>query len=573
MLWFLMSVVSVPVYADTSISVSFDSNAVVLDVLPNKTNGSFAKSSSLTVDVGITGPGGYTVSVSSTGSTDLVKQGDSTKKFTSITSAVSEADFSANNATAGENYNMKWGYLPSKFDSAVNSLYRPAPGEEGDILDVTHGTNDEGEYEIAIGARASMGTDAGAYTNTFVITAVSNYSCSVGDVCYYGNEEDAGAMGNQTIPAGATEVVLNGLNYRRDGYGFAGWSTTLLDPDDTNFASDFANATVYGPMETVEIPVSGYLGLYAVWVPSAGDMQAWDGCGAMNIGDVIALTDTRDGNTYAVAKLVDGNCWMIENLRLGSSNSDNSIGALSQGYGTSATYGDFSGLADAESSNFYDSTVANSLYYSGTQSGNASINIGTTDYPGYRMPRYSNRNTPANVENRPQNPETNGYNMFSYGNYYTWAAAIADLTHYNTNSVTNTSLCPSGWRLPQGGNKNRIESDGDNDFWNLIVIGLNNEVLPDNYNSYHRPYYSGVTESSSLDSVLRSYPNNFLYSGNFNRNSVESKGASGFYWSSTAADDSYVLSMTMKNDRVAPGTGLGYKYNGYVIRCMVDAGT
>ena len=34
------------------------------------------------------------------------------------------------------------------------------------------------------------------------------------------------------------------------------------------------------------------------------------------LSSVTALTDQRDGETYAVARLADGNCWMIENLRL-----------------------------------------------------------------------------------------------------------------------------------------------------------------------------------------------------------------------------------------------------------------
>ena len=36
-------------------------------------------------------------------------------------------------------------------------------------------------------------------------------------------------------------------------------------------------------------------------------------------GDLVpeaTLTDTRDGNTYTVRKLADGNCWMTDNLRL-----------------------------------------------------------------------------------------------------------------------------------------------------------------------------------------------------------------------------------------------------------------
>ena len=38
--------------------------------------------------------------------------------------------------------------------------------------------------------------------------------------------------------------------------------------------------------------------LYAMWIQSEDTMQSWDGCAAMNIGDVKALTDNRDGNVY-----------------------------------------------------------------------------------------------------------------------------------------------------------------------------------------------------------------------------------------------------------------------------------
>ena len=62
------------------------------------------------------------------------------------------------------------------------------------------------------------------------------------------------------------------------------------------------------------------------------------------------------------------------------------------------------------------------------------------------------------------------------GNYYTWPAAIADTTHYGTNnqSIENTSLCPTGWRLPKGGNKS---NEANNEFWNLIVTGLDRKSV------------------------------------------------------------------------------------------------
>ena len=64
--------------------------------------------------------------------------------------------------------------------------------------------------------------------------------------------------------------------------------------------------------------------LYAHWVESTGNLQGWNDCSALNLNQVIGLTDTRDNNVYAVSKLADGNCWMIENLRLADTDSDHS---------------------------------------------------------------------------------------------------------------------------------------------------------------------------------------------------------------------------------------------------------
>ena len=395
-------------------------------------------------------------------------------------------------------------------------------------------------------------------------------ACANNKICYNANTNiKEGTMGQQTGNANAT-VTLLASNFSRDGYGFAGWNTK---PD--------YSGTFYGPNETITVPStasSGGTPLYAVWVKSSGNLQGWTGCSGLTKADVAtdilsqsirALTDQRDGQTYAVAKLADDKCWMIENLRLESTNSDNTTGALAEGYGTSATFGNFSGLATSESTDFTNSITANSLYYSGTQSGTASVNIGASNYPGYRMPRYNNTNTAA----RASSPTTNSVSMYSYGNYYTWHAAIADLTYNGTinQSTTGTSLCPAGWHLPQGGDKTRIESNDDNDFWNLTVDALNGGVNPANYSSNTTPYYTGITEATPVANLLRSYPNNFLYSGSFRASSVNGVGSSGRYWSSTARSDFYGYYLSLSNSNVYPGSNGYSKYYGKSIRCLVGS--
>ncbi|MDO5480548.1 MAG: hypothetical protein Q4F58_02700 [Candidatus Saccharibacteria bacterium] len=39
----------------------------------------------------------------------------------------------------------------------------------------------------------------------------------------------------------------------------------------------------------------------------------------MSTGDTAVLQDLRDGQMYTVAKLADGNVWMVDNLNLGAS--------------------------------------------------------------------------------------------------------------------------------------------------------------------------------------------------------------------------------------------------------------
>ena len=166
-------------FADNSVSMSVSSNSIVLNLIPKSSSGTFAKSSNIDISVTLSGAGGYTLGVysASTGAdaTSLVHTVDNTKKFTSISSALTESDFS--NASNTQ-YNNMWGYLPSKFNSSDNTSFRPAPSGNGDILDQTSTDNTTGNYTLAIGARATTETTTGSYENTFVITAIANLGCN-----------------------------------------------------------------------------------------------------------------------------------------------------------------------------------------------------------------------------------------------------------------------------------------------------------------------------------------------------------------------------------------------------------
>lgn len=398
-----------------------------------------------------------------------------------------------------------------------------------------------------------------------------NIPCEPGKICYYPNANDhEGTMGQQTtddsnasLVDGAT-VTLLASNFSREGYGFAGWS------DSPTYDGNF-----YGPNETITAPVGvteNGLSLYAVWVESAGYLQnattVASVCnnlttapvdGSANLESVSAFTDQRDGQTYAVARLADGNCWMIENLRLNAENSTDE--SLAEGFGKSTTYGNFAGLASTESSGFTEYGTANSLY--STDGSNNTIAIGSDNSPSYRIPRYNNLNTRSRVNTPTSNTfSNNNYSsgMFSYGNYYTWSAAMASTIYYGniemidengkTSETANTSICPKGWELPYGRNSGKGNESGG--FYYLINrINVNNQA------------------ESVISGILRSYPNNFIFSGYYNNNSAYYRGSYGYYWSSTvdSSDSSFRLYYS-KND-ADPGMDKSNKYIGFSIRCKL----
>ena len=469
----------------------------------------------------------------------------------------------------------------------------------GSTTDRTIGSAIQSTYAIYIKSTQPVGLYTGQvkYTLVHPASAEPNMSkdCSANKICYWpnGNGLVTDTMRDQGSVSAGTEVTLWPTNFKRPGYGFAGWSDKfdwVLNENDANGNGTGANAGyhIYGPMQDITTPsnMSKGLSLYAVWVPSNGTtMQDWT-CPndtIMPIGTVTALTDQRDNDTYAVAKLADSNCWMIENLRL---DYDANITTANTQSKNNAFGGVFSGLAEPETANFSSSTTtANSLYKSDGSGDIKGVNgatltdIGTTNYPDYRFPRYNNNNTnptatAANPNTTVANMTSTDQNIYSYGNYYTWAAVIADTSYYSTNnqSVTNTSICPAGWRLPQGGAKTRIESDDDNDFWNLIVDGLNNGTLPNNYSSSTTPYYTEADGAGPVAKLARSFPNNLLYSGyRSNAASVSERGSCGRYWSSTAYSYNRSYDLRLRSSYVYPGTSFNHKYSGLSARCIVGS--
>ena len=464
-----------------------------------------------------------------------------------------------------------WHSVPASYTKVAE--YHANTGSSA--TDTTLGVKLETTYAAYIASNQPADTYIGQVKYTMVHpyneeAPLYPQTATPGCINYFPNGSNVeGTMGCQSATDG-NSITLLASNFSRTGYGFAGWS------DKFDYATN-AEANFYGPNETITVPTgttANGLSLYAVWVKSQGNLQdttkvtelCGTGTGSLttaptdgtaNLASVSALTDQRDNNTYAIAKLADGRCWMIENLRLESTAGHNSDGTLAQGYGTSTTYGNFSGLANAESTGFTSTYSANSLY--SNDGSNATINIGSSNNPADRMPRYNNINTST----RASNPTNNDGNMYSYGNYYTWHAAIADTTYYSSGNHNTTSICPTGWQLPLGntstGDMERGAADATNKVGGFSYLD-------------RKMGGTGADQSTAAASLRwRTFPNNFLYSGYFNTSSAYGGGYVGNYWSSTAKSRDGSYDLDLESSDVYPGTGYLYTYWGFSIRCTVGS--
>ena len=163
---------------ESSLSIVTDGGAsVVLTV--NSADGTFASSdaagnNTARFSVSTTNYTGYTLSLSPSEAGEnankltqtIVKNGISTTyAIDSIADTVASGAFDAR-------YNNMWGIKPSKYNSAANADYLPAPTSAAVLDSTTAGSANE--YTLDLGIRADYSKPAGAYSNTFVLVATAN---------------------------------------------------------------------------------------------------------------------------------------------------------------------------------------------------------------------------------------------------------------------------------------------------------------------------------------------------------------------------------------------------------------
>ena len=179
-------------------------------------------------------------------------------------------------------------------------------------------------------------------------------------------------------------------------------------------------------------------------------------CASATTDETFTLEDSRDGKEYTIAKLQDGNCWMTQNLALGSSTAmdltqaDSNVGPGGFTLPASVTEGSWSG------------------------------SVTTPEFFNY-------------AGNYPSQQATN-----KYGNFYNWPAATAGSGGSTSGVDAQYDICPKNWRLPSVST-----SATDSEFYKM----LNPYITTGSWNGAR---WSGVTTTNFTNA-----PVSLVFSGSY----------------------------------------------------------
>lgn len=233
-------------------------------------------------------------------------------------------------------------------------------------------------------------------------------------------------------------------------------------------------------------------------------------CEATAEGVAKSLIDERDGNTYSVIKLKDGNCWMQENLRLNlapgqvftSADTDlNSRSTWKPTVATQTSFDEYIAWGNYNTAQDDETTAVEHSYTNG--------DITVTDGDGAE---------------------------WLAGNYYNWYTATAmsgtyDMVHQDAPD----SICPVNWRLP----RNSGDKSFENLFSNAYGIDVDGEnavaeirKAPFSYiaSGYYYAWTSGTGSSQTVGphapSALASWTTSYATTTNYRRR-MRTNGTTG----------------------------------------------
>lgn len=344
------------------------------------------------------------------------------------------------------------------------------------------------------------------------------------------------ADNTKTIPtlsstAGSTPSTLdaNTWGYKKDTGNYIPFASTTILSNNTRTNEDSTTLTFAAKVDYTKPSGLYEQDLVFTATPNMATYYIQDLDPVLCTEEPLEVIDSRDGNTYYVAKLKDGNCWMLNNLQLGDE--------------LAATSGSMT-LTPSDSNVSQDWTLTNKI----PSPGNMPYAVTTDDVSGGIAYAYDNNAFYCAPDG------TNNYKSCYY-NWYTATAGkgTSNVTGKNTTGVdVNESICPRGWVLPRSG------SDSTTNNFSIL-------------NSYYPTATDMlVSPSTAIDNVNGVSKPGFLASGYYASSGFGGSGVVGDYWSRTT------YSSGQGNYLVIFNTGSfdvnsqyhGGKYHGLPVRCL-----
>ena len=422
-------------------------------------------------------------------------------------------------------------------DLLINDLV-PGSYNDSNIITVNVATNASHGYYLAatVGDSNSSSSnhntalnhsDNNSYTFTNLssnVTSLSDFSDNQWGYSYSTDNGSTWVSGN----AGNASTGYNGLPLDNDDSGATGITlinTTSPVADNSIKFKIGAKASNTQPSGTYTNTINFYAVTYAGPVTfddafaAAGKTKLFNYytmqdmtssiCSTIDIEQATTLIDTRDNQTYKIAKLKDGNCWMLDNLNLGANTSLQNLTENNTNTNTSIT---------TEAFTQWNRDIS-----------------GTSE--SYSDPKFSIVSGTDPVSNT------------TYGTLYNYCAASAKTYCYENGQgidLPNTLLdsphdiCPYGWRLPTGGPKSEFDS------------------LYNQYNTYAK-MRAQISDGGAA----------FALAGSFAEGATNEQGRYGLYWSSSAYNGQIMYDLFLEEPKsfvhIAYGDNRSY---GRTIRCL-----
>ncbi len=285
-------------------------------------------------------------------------------------------------------------------------------------------------------------------------------------------------------------------------------------------------------------------------------------CSNASINDTAQLTDTRDNKKYWVTKLLDGNCWMSQNLALDLSTSTaltSSTSDVSSSWTPGRTTTSSVTTGSTTNTETYSWNLGNYVIINPTATTACSSNNTGLSACSGQFVAVGSRTASTDPNFYQKNGAT--YNATEYdahylaGNYYQWNAATAGTGGTITNANASGSICPKNWKLPNSGNNTTKGTFG----YMLTQYGVSSSL-------------SGTSSVNSNTYNIAQSPLFFVRGGNINPDSITkflNAGQNGFYWSSRAySDTTNAYYLLFGSSSVSP-SDIYVRYFGRSLRCLI----